>query len=246
MAYTKQPWVDHTTPADAAHMNHIEDGIAAADAKPNYNGDFVPATAYSDGDIVVYNGIPYLCVRPTTAAPNWPVVPALAYGTTLPAAPVDGQEAILTDSLTNPSYQWRFRYNAGSASPYKWEFIGGAPWTVYVGADESVTAGGFTDLTTDGPGVAIPRAGDYDVEAQCEGYHTTNPGDISLGLFVAGANVLNGNHTMVSSMASTWSFAHRATGVAASAVIKLRYNNGTSGTAHFRNRRIRVFPVRVA
>lgn len=30
MAYTKQTWVDGTTPIDAEHMNHIEDGIEAA------------------------------------------------------------------------------------------------------------------------------------------------------------------------------------------------------------------------
>lgn len=28
--YAKQPWVEHETPVDAAHMNHIEDGIANA------------------------------------------------------------------------------------------------------------------------------------------------------------------------------------------------------------------------
>lgn len=27
MAYTKQTWVDNQTPADASHMNHIEEGI---------------------------------------------------------------------------------------------------------------------------------------------------------------------------------------------------------------------------
>jgi collagen triple helix repeat protein len=30
MAYIKQEWIDGITPADAAHMNHIEDGIASA------------------------------------------------------------------------------------------------------------------------------------------------------------------------------------------------------------------------
>ena len=30
MAYTKQTWVDGTTPIDAEHLNHMEDGIEAA------------------------------------------------------------------------------------------------------------------------------------------------------------------------------------------------------------------------
>src|SRR5215831_18156463 len=62
-----------------------------------YNGDFVAATNYSDGDIVVYNGIAYLCVLPTTTSPAaWPggITPppapfTIPYGTTLPASPTD-------------------------------------------------------------------------------------------------------------------------------------------------------------
>ena len=37
MAYAKQAWVDGVTPVDAAHMNHLEDGIAAA-LPPVQNG----------------------------------------------------------------------------------------------------------------------------------------------------------------------------------------------------------------
>jgi hypothetical protein len=61
-----------------------------------------------------------------------PITPAdvanIPYATTFPASPYDGQEAILVDSTTNPQWKWRFRYNAASISPYKWEFIGGAPY----------------------------------------------------------------------------------------------------------------------
>lgn len=84
-----------------------------------------------------------------------------AYGTSLPASPVDGQEFTLVDSITNPLYQWRFRYNAGSSSTYKWEFIGG------ISLRTNVT--GFGTLTADGTyknysfGLAAPRAGDYRV-----------------------------------------------------------------------------------
>ena len=33
MAYEKQTWVDNETPIDAAHLNHMEDGIAKAHEK---------------------------------------------------------------------------------------------------------------------------------------------------------------------------------------------------------------------
>jgi hypothetical protein len=38
-----------------------------------YWGDYAPGS-YTDGDVVVYNGVPYICVRPTTATPSpWPL-----------------------------------------------------------------------------------------------------------------------------------------------------------------------------
>jgi hypothetical protein len=33
MSYVKQAWVNDVTPVDAAHMNHIEDGIAASNIR---------------------------------------------------------------------------------------------------------------------------------------------------------------------------------------------------------------------
>jgi hypothetical protein len=118
-----------------------------------YNGAYAGSTNYKDGDIVVSGGIAYLCVRPTSAVPTpWPGgTSPLAYGTSLPASPYDGQEAILVDSTTNPTYFWRFRYNAGSVNAYKWEFIGG-PWlTIYVDTGEATTSTTPVDLATIGP-----------------------------------------------------------------------------------------------
>jgi len=41
-----------------------------------YLGAYAPGS-YTDGQVVVYNGVAYLCVRPTTAAPaGWPIPPA--------------------------------------------------------------------------------------------------------------------------------------------------------------------------
>jgi hypothetical protein len=88
---------------------------------------------------------------------------ALGYGTALPGSPVDGQEYVLVDSTTNPSYQWRFRYNAGSSSAYKWEYVGGAPAYSEINTSEGTTSLTYAALTTIGPSVTLPRAGDYDV-----------------------------------------------------------------------------------
>jgi len=127
-----------------------------------YKGDWAAGTYYP-GDHVVYNGILYECVRQTTAAPvPWPPAPgAASYGTTLPASPIDGQEHVLVNSVTAPDWQWRFRYNAGNTTAYKWEFIGGAPYSVVGGSMN--TSSTTPVVITGAPTFTFPRAGIYTV-----------------------------------------------------------------------------------
>src|SRR6516165_2193776 len=117
--------------------------------------------------------------------------PALGYGTTLPGSPVDGQEYVLVDSTTNPSYQWRFRYNASSTSAYKWEFVGGAP--IVAGPSGSITTSSTTAVVfTGGPDVVVPRPGDYDLVFGANAQNSSGfSGVYQLFLysFVSGVNV---------------------------------------------------------
>ena len=90
----------------------------------------------------------------------------VSYGTTLPASPVDGQEAIVVDSITAPTYQWRLRYNAGSTSIYKWESLGGPPtyseWAT--GGSVSIASGTFQPIPNPKTYVTLPFEGYYDLE----------------------------------------------------------------------------------
>src|SRR5262245_16485484 len=150
-----------------------------------YLGDWVAGT-YNDGDIVVYQGIAYLCVAPTNAAPvPWTSVGS-NYGTSFPASPADGAEFVLVDSVTAPTYTWRFRYNAGSTSPYKWEYIGGTPARHDIQTDQLVQSTTPADLATVGPTLTIPRAGDYDVAWGCKLYSGGTTGTIMMGVSVNG------------------------------------------------------------
>ena len=105
----------------------------------------------------------YASLDATTKVPVAQLPPAAVpgYATTLPGSPVDGQETIFVDSLTNPIYQWRFRYNAGSSSAYKWEFVGGSAWTMGHGAAHTAS-GAWTFFGTG----TIPRAGEYVLESE--------------------------------------------------------------------------------
>lgn len=151
--------------------NYVLTGLAGQTVwKPpsggvEYLGPYNPSATYNDGDYVVGpDGVTYQCVKNGTTgitpAPWTPVPPVIPYGTTLPLAPTDGQEAILVDSVANPSYQWRFRYNAGSTSAYKWEFIGGAPATIsFPGTVTPSGASAWVKLSA--PLFTLPRAGDW-------------------------------------------------------------------------------------
>jgi len=117
---------------------------------------------------------------PISNAPAGALLP-VQYGTSLPVSPVDGQEAILVDSLTAPTYQWRFRYNAGSSSAYKWEFVGGAPPRVASAASQSISS---TSPVSFSPAVSatLARAGEYRVtiSAQIDATGGSNNGHSQL------------------------------------------------------------------
>jgi hypothetical protein len=70
--------------------------IAAAGADLVYNGSFpTGGPAYTDGDIVVHEGIAYICVRPTSAAPvPWATPPSLW---------VPGKEIALVERTSIPT-----------------------------------------------------------------------------------------------------------------------------------------------
>lgn len=135
----------------------------------DYVGAWAAGVTYQPGQIVRYQGVDYLCVNPalgqTPPAARSSLV--ASYGTSFPASPYDGQEAILVDSVTNPSYIWRFRYNAGSTSAYKWEFVGGSPFHAVDGGNFNTTGANVWHGSTSTDFIA-PRAGDYDCVAEAQ------------------------------------------------------------------------------
>jgi hypothetical protein len=89
-------------------------------------------------------------------------VPAVTYSATIPASPTDGDTWIYPADATN-GIMWTFRYRAGSASTYKWEFIGGSPLAVTVDTEDSVTSATYAALTN-AQTLTIPFAGDWNIE----------------------------------------------------------------------------------
>jgi len=226
-----------------------------------YNGDFPTNTPYTDGDIVISGGIAYMCVVPTSSAPTpWsggsnpaPTPPLLGYSTTLPASPVNGQETVLVDSTTNPTWQWRFRYNTGSTSPYKWEFVGGTPPWNRVVSQEGTNSASYVDLATVGPQLTLPCNGDYMISWGCAGQAQTGYA-ARMGIKFGAAATTNADSIYVYQttpggvVESYASVTRRYSALTAGTVLKAQYHNNGGGTllAYFTDRWLSVTPVRVS
>jgi len=215
-----------------------------------YKGDWAAGTYYP-GDHVVYNGILYECVRQTTAAPvPWPPAPgAASYGTTLPASPVDGQEHILVDSVTNPTYQWRFRWNAGSTSAYKWEFVGGAPMQAGISTQQSISGTAYGDLATVGPQLTLPRSGDYTITTN--GNCQANANVAYMAPKFGATAVQDGDAVYV--YTGTGAASEASVGrtlnylaLAAGTVIKVQYRSSNASPVYFSYRILTITPIRVS
>jgi hypothetical protein len=236
MTYVQQTWTPNVTPVDAAHMNHIEAGIAAVEAEiPS-----IPAVVNGQWIKGVGGAAVWSAITPADVA-NIP------YGTSLPASPFNGQEAILVDSTTNPSYAWRFRYNAGSTSTYKWEFIGGAPSLAYEAVDFVIST-----PTPAGPVLTAPRAGQYVLQHSSFGYSPDSVGSYFYGIFVPypSGSALSGGDTPnvgfpVLNLAVELFHEYIYTVPTAAQGLAFQITPGP-GTVHSRQRSSSILPVRVS
>ena len=239
-----------TSPADYATAWQVP----ATGSQITYTGVYDPAHTYHDGDYTVGpDGITYQCVKEGTVGVTptpWSVYPNTAYATTLPAAPFDGQEAVLVDSVINPTYQWRFRYNAGSTSAYKWEFIGGPTIESRVDAFETLNPSdtAMHDLTTVGPTFTPVRSGEY--IAQWGGiaviYNTTTIATyMNFAGGAGGAATLQAGSTTANTQSNVTTRS-RVTMTAAT-LYKCQYGASATGASFSWNARwLSIIPVRVS
>jgi hypothetical protein len=258
---------DGVTPLNAANLNTLEskpqkglaNGYASLDSGGKVPVGQLPASATGVPVPTVVNGqwlkgVGGAAVWSAIAAADLPAQAVATYGTTLPASPTDGAEHVLVDSTTNPSYQWRFRYNAGSSSAYKWEFIGGSFAQSLITTGEGLTTlSTWSDLATIGPQVTLPRAGDYDVQASSMVSHSAQVAQVWLSLYLNNSGGASGPGGITQFLPNAgWTLAPlpsltgRFSGVAASDKVKLMYYNQLAGTATFSQRWLRVLPVRVS
>jgi len=177
--------------------------------------------------------------------------PAPPLLTALPVTPVDGQEIYFLADATN-GIIWHLRYRASSSSAYKWEVIGGPPlFSEVTVAAEGTASTTYTNLTTIGPTVTLPLAGDYDVEigARCAPAVVDQSALMS---YAIGATAAVDADALQSYRSSAWTTSltsssrpRRKTGLAATTAIQAKYRQSGGAAGQFNDRWMRVTPVRV-
>jgi hypothetical protein len=255
LSYAKQAWTDNTMLVDAVHLNHMEDGIGTADANAsqalaNVAGAEVQA---NKGQV---NGYAALGTDGKVPAAQLPAVAVqtVGYGTSLPASPTDGQEYVLVDNAANPSFQWRFRYNAGSTFSAKWEFVGGTSTFNRVETREGILEQlPFGDCATVGPSLPFPRAGQYMIEWGCGMDYTGVITTSYMGVQVGGTAVSSAQAAF--SAVPVGQFGSCLSGpyvynVNAGDVVTAKYATGNQGGSgyytYFQRRWLKVTPRRVS
>lgn len=180
--------------------------------------------------------------------PGPPGTPARV--TALPGSPADGQEVVYVADAAN-GVLWHLRHNAGSASAYKWEFVGGAALFAEVPGYGSTTVTTYVDLG--GPAITLPLGGDYDIEigAWFQQSLAANVGHwMSYQIGATAANDADGIHVDQWDATQPRVFPHasrprRKTALAAVA-LAARYRAGSGGiTVGWTSRWMRAIPVRV-
>jgi len=170
-----------------------------------------------------------------------------SFVTSLPVGATDGQEIYYQADAAN-GIIWHLRYNAGSASAYKWEFVGGSELSSEVITQETTTSSVYVALTTPGPSITLPLAGDYDVTI---GTYATVSGAAAsayMSYDIGGSAAADTNALRVDSAVSGWGAepvrTKRQSGLSAVALVA-KYKGSTTNSNIFSTRFMRVRPVRV-
>jgi hypothetical protein len=157
--------------------------------------------------------------------------------TSLPVSPYDGQEVLYQANVGN-GIVWHFRYNAGSASAYKWEFLGGGPLLSYIDG----STGSFTGTAIDkgGPNITLPFDGDYEVELGA--YHN---GGMSAGFNASLDFGGSPPHAQVLSPGGVSVVAKTKVTVLSTGVWKVLYSTTNPAGTSFSRRFASALPIRV-
>jgi len=171
--------------------------------------------------------------------------------TSLPASPVDGQECILCDSLSNPTYSWHLKYLAARPSN-KWLYIGGRPKPIGASPNAVVNTqtqvGSTGNYRNTGTDFVVPVAGSYYVDGSIILDPNGTAGWANAGSFSGAAmsNALNGAAMPFPAAAAgntmALKFLAYVVGVAAGATIGIAVATTVPGTHKIQAQAVAYYP----
>jgi hypothetical protein len=161
------------------------------------------------------------------------------------SAPEDGDEVYLEVDGTN-GVLWHLRYVAAEAT-YKWRFLGGPPLVSEITSDETTTSTSYAALSTAGPAIALPRAGDYDVTTRVGLRHSTDGATVDMSYDIGSTGAVSADGMDIeNSKAGLRLHLVRSRRKTALTTETLTAKYKTSGaTATFKDRLMSVTPVRI-
>lgn len=165
-------------------------------------------------------------------------------GTTLPGAPVNGQEFYYVADAAN-GVVWHLKYRAAGGTS-KWECVGGPALFSEVTTATTTTSATYANpVAGSGPSVTVPLAGDYEVMIGALMFQTTG-GVGSMSYDIGGTGAVDADSIGESSTASgiNGARARVKTGLAASTLLAAKYKT-SANTLNIQDRWMRVTPVRV-
>jgi len=164
--------------------------------------------------------------------------------------PYDGQEIVLTDSLTAPTFNWHFRYNASDSTAYKWEFIGGPAYTIEVNPQVIVSSAWPTlGAGSGGPSFDVPRGGNYLCTLGANAVNNATASAPMIALAVQGTLVDQSvcyGAPSAANLSVALSRSVTVSGLAATNTISARYGVLATGAGGFDRRWLTVLPAKVS
>jgi hypothetical protein len=156
---------DYVIGADGITYQCVKEGTVGVTPTPfGTSGYGVPTPVVNGQWVKGVSGIPvWSAIAPSDV--GLPKITTSAFSAGPPASPANGDIWNAT-GVDGGGAVWTFAYNAGSSSAYKWEFIGGTPFTTIAGASGLINAGYAVSAPNwyspgSGYNYTIARPGDY-------------------------------------------------------------------------------------
>ena len=191
-----------------------------------------------------------------TAAPD-PAPPLVVANPIVSALPGSGTDQQIINyqnaAMATDGVVWQFRYRAGSASAYKWEFVGGSSWgRERMQSDTAAFIGsGWGAFNANDPVITVPLAGEYRCEHSATFYPTAaGAGSYGIGLRVgatdpASFNEFASQYISANNQSGSVEQKRTVTATLGQAIAQIYYGGGFSSNGDLRSRSLRVTPVRV-